>query len=116
MCPVGRRSRDVLLGKNTSFAGPYLSRSARAIARPSAEDRIPFHGCTNMHSALESVTRVCRVFAGLSGAGSLLKGSRSTLGEPALCATAESARAWRRSIWAALVGLGRASIGELKCQ
>ena len=109
---VARRT----LGKKTSFAGPYLSCSARAIARPSAEDRIPSHGCTNMHSALELVTRVRRVSVGLSGTGLLLSCSRSMLGVPALCATAESARAWRRSICAALVGLGRASIGELMCQ
>ena len=62
---VARRT----LGKKTSFAGPYLSCSACAIARPSAEDRIPFHGCTNKHSVPELATGVCRVVAGLSDAG-----------------------------------------------
>jgi hypothetical protein len=114
--PGGSALARRTLGKKTSFAGPYLSCSARAIARPSAEDRIPSHGCTNMHSALELVTRVGRVSAGLSRTGALLKCSRSMLGEPALCATAESARAWRRSICAVLLDLGRDSIGELKCQ
>jgi hypothetical protein len=66
-----------------------------------------------MHSAPELATRVV---ASLSGAGRLLDCSESALGEPALCATVDSARAWRRSMWAALVDLGRASIGELNCR
>ena len=101
------------LEKKTSFARPYLSCTAWAIARPSAEERIPFHGNTNRLSALEFATWICRVAAVLAGAGSLLDCSASVLGDPVLCVIVDSARAWRESMWAALVDLVRASIERI---
>jgi len=68
-----------------------------------------------MHSALDLASHcfLCRIVVGSSGMGSLLDRSASVLGELALCAIAESARAWRENMWAALVDLVRASIGDL---
>jgi hypothetical protein len=101
------------LEKTTSFAGPYLSCTARATAKPSAEERIPFHGYTSIHSVLELASWVClrRVAAVLGDTSSLLDCSASVLGEPVLCSIVESARAWRESMWTALVDLVRANIG-----
>ena len=48
----------------------------------------------------------------LAGAELLPDCSASVLGEPVLCAIVESARAWRESMWVALVDLVRANIGE----
>jgi len=81
----------------TSFAGPYLSCTARALARPSAEERIPFHGYTNMHSTLEFAWRVhcCRRVSTVL-LGAVLPSRHSVvvvaLGEPAFCAAAKRAR------------------------
>ena len=97
------------LEKRTSFAGPYLPCTARATAKPSAEERIPFHGYTIIHSALELV---CIATVSTS-TGSLLDRSASGLSEPELCGIVESARAWRESMLAALVDLVRANIGEV---
>jgi hypothetical protein len=78
---------------------------------PSAEVRILLQGYTNMHSASDLASRV----AILPGGRLLITRSESALGEPALCAAVERARAWRQSMWAALVDLGRASIsGEVE--
>jgi hypothetical protein len=95
------------LENTTSFAGPYLSCTARAIARPSAEERIPLHGYTSIHSVPELANGVClrRVAAVLPGARSLPDFSASVLDEPVLCSIVESARAWRESMWVALVDL-----------
>jgi hypothetical protein len=70
-----------------------------------------------MHSAPEVLNQACASRAAAvwsSGAWLLpLSCSASVLGVVlALGATVESARAWRRSVWAALVDLERASIGE----
>jgi hypothetical protein len=77
--------------------------NARAIAKPSAEERIPFQGYTNRHSALSFVCRVCRCCIAasvLSGAGPLEASAAATLtlGEPASCVAEVSARAWRESL------------------
>ena len=108
--------RATYSGKETLFCWVVLVLQRPGYRQTFGGDRIPFHGCTNMHSALDLVTRVARVLAGLSGVELLLNSSRSMLGEPAQCANAESACARRRSIWATLMGLGRAIIGELKRQ
>jgi len=95
-----------------SFAGPYLSCNARAIAKPSAEERILFHGYTTKHSALDFASRIRRGrgagVSSLSCAG-LPRDLAAASEEPALCATAERARAWRENRWAALVVLERAN-------
>jgi hypothetical protein len=72
-----------------------------------------FHGYTSKHCALESVCPR-RVVAVLAGPGSFPDRSASVLGEPALCAIVESARAWRERMWVALVDLVRASIERKK--
>ena len=100
------------LWKKTSFAGPYFSCTARAIAKPSAEERTLLHGITSIHSALD-------IAAVLAGAESEMDCSASVLGEPvvsALCGIVDSARAWRESMWAALIDLVRVSIifGEVE--
>jgi hypothetical protein len=84
----------------TSFAGPYLSCSARAIVKPSDEERIPFHGYTNMYSAVDfarSSARHCCTAASVSLAVglSLLECSAAAVSElkPALCVVVVSARA-----------------------
>jgi hypothetical protein len=96
MFHIGWRMRRTL-GKTTSFAGPYLSCTPRAIARPSAGERIPFHGYTNMHSALVFARRVCRCCCPLVVLSDavLLSGHSvvaAALAESGFCAAAESAR------------------------
>jgi hypothetical protein len=77
----------------TSFAGPYLSCNARAIAKPSAEERIAFQGHTNRDSALDFVCRCCVAASVLSGAGLVEASAAAALGKLASCAGDVSARA-----------------------